>query len=291
MKRFAIVLAALLLFLSLAGCSRTEQYAQVAATTLPVYEFTSRMVEGTDITVTRLVTESVSCLHDYSLNVRQVRAAEAAELIVLSGAGMEDFMSDLLEGKDCIDASAGIALLCAEGGHDHDHEGHSHEKDPHIWLSPANAMAMTRNICDGLCARYPQHSDLLQANRDALLAELEALEAYGKAQLSSLSCRELVTFHDGFGYFAAAFDLTILAAVEEESGAEASAQELKELITLVDRYDLPAIFVETNGADSAARTISAATGAKVYTLDMAMAGDSWLDAMYRNIDTIREALG
>lgn len=29
----------------------------------------------------------------------------------------------------------------------------------------------------------------------------------------------------------------------------------------------------------------------VYSLDMAMAGDSYFDAMYRNIDTVKEALG
>ena len=88
--------------------------AQVAATTLPVYEFTTALCQGTDITVTRLVTEEVSCLHDYSLNVRQVKAAEAADLIVLSGAGLEEFMEDILEGKPAIDASQGISLLCPE---------------------------------------------------------------------------------------------------------------------------------------------------------------------------------
>lgn len=44
-----------------------------------------------------------------------------------------------------------------------------------------------------------------------------------KTSLESLSCRELITFHDGFSYFADAFDLTILRAMEEEAGSEASA--------------------------------------------------------------------
>lgn len=199
-------------------------------------------------------------------------------------------MADILAEKDCIDASLGIQLRCPEEGHSHE-DGHSHEEDPHIWLSPANAMVMARNICDGLSAQYPQHRALLESNRDALLSRLEELENYGNRQLATLSCRELITFHDGFGYFADAFGLTILAAVEEESGSEASAQELKELITLVQEHQLGAIFVETNGATSAAQTISAATGAQVYMLDMAMSGDSWLDAMYHNIDIIKEALG
>ena len=89
---------------------------------------------------------------------------------------------------------------------------------------------------------------------------------------------------------AKSFDLTILRAVEEESGSEASAAELIELIALVKHNQLPAIFIEANGSDSAARIIAEETGASVYTLDMAMSGDSYFDAMYRNIDTLKEAL-
>ena len=134
-------------------------------------------------------------------------------------------------------------------------------------------------------------TDIFRANLTALLSDLDALQSYGEQSLSSLSSRELVTFHDGFSYFAEAFDLTILKAVEEESGAEASASELIELIQLVHRYDLPAIFTETNGADAAAKIISAETGVPLFSLDMAMSGDSYFEAMYRNIDTIKEALG
>ena len=124
-----------------------------------------------------------------------------------------------------------------------------------------------------------------------LLADLDALQCYGEAALSDLGCRELVTFHDGFSYFAQAFDLTILEAVEEESGSEASAQELIELINLVEKKSLPAIFTESSGSTSAAGVISRETGCGLYTLDMAMSGDSYFDAMYHNIDTIKEALG
>ncbi len=79
--------------------------------------------------------------------------------------------------------------------------------------------------------------------------------------------------------------------MEEESGSEASAQELKHLITLVRDHRLPAIFIETNGSVSAAEVIARETGAKVCTLDMAMGGDSYFDAMYHNINTLKEALG
>ncbi len=281
-----------LIALLLCGCASQEP-AQVAATTLPVYEFTTRLCENTPITVTRLVTEEVSCLHDYSLNVRQVKAAEAAELMVISGAGLEAFLSDLLLNTRIVDASAGISLLCPENSHDHDHaqEGHSHDKDPHIWLSPANAMQMARNICTGLSEAYPEHKDIFSANLEALTEELRTLQEYGAEALASLSCRELITFHDGFAYFADAFDLHILEAVEEESGSEASARELIHLIEEVEHHKLPAIFTEKSGSVSAAGIIARETGCVSYALDMAMAGDSYFDAMYHNMDTIQEALG
>ena len=288
MRIKALFLALLLLTAMLWGCAQ-EPAAQVAATTLPVYQFTVRLCEGTGITVTRLVTESVSCLHDYSLNVSQVRAAESAEVIVQSGMGLEEFMEDILSDGKTIDSSAGIES--AHCHHDHGHEGHHHEEDPHIWLAPENAKIMAANICQGLCAYFPAHQDTFQKNLTGLLADLDALQAYGEQELSSLSCRELITFHDGFAYFAEAFDLTILEAVEEESGSEASAQELIELIGMVEDHHLPAVFTECNGSASAADIIAAETGTAVYALDMAMAGDDYFEAMYHNIDTIKEALG
>lgn len=292
MKRTLILI--LILLLMLAGCSPQETTGDIAATTLPVWEFTTSLCDGTGLTVTRLVTQNVSCLHDYSLNVDQVKAIEGAKAIVISGAGLEDFLSDSFRSSNVIDAAAGIELLCgSETGHDHDHDhshNHSHEQDPHIWLSPELAMSMSRNICEGLCNRFPEHADTFRRNLVTLTERLEALDQYGQETLGGLSCRKLITFHDGFSYFAEHYGLTILEAVEEESGSEASAQELKHLIGMVNEHQLPAVFIEVNGSVSAAEVIARETGAAVFTLDMAMGGNSYFEAMYRNIDTIKEAL-
>ena len=294
MKYFRNILILLIISsVMLVGCGSAEP-AQIAATTLPVYEFTTRLCQGTDITVTRLVTESVSCLHDYTLQVGQMRSIEGAEAVVLCGAGLEEFLLEALESAQVVwDSSTGIHLICPEEGHEHDHDdhGHHHENDPHIWLSPRNAMIMAQNICRELSGLYPAHRETFERNLISLLADLTTLDNYGQQVLLDLSSRELITFHDGFAYFAHHFGLTILEAVEEESGSEAPASELIRLIRMVRDHEIPAIFIESNGSDAAARIIAAETGIRVYTLDMAMAGESYFDAMYRNIDTIKEALG
>ena len=296
MKFWKIILTAALAAALLCGCAPKADYAPIAATTLPVWDFTSRLCQGTPLAVTRLVTEQVSCLHDYSLNVRQVKAAEAAQVVVISGAGLEDFLDDLLLDVPTIDASQGISLLHSDEAHEeeehpHEEDGHHHEEDPHIWLSPENAQVMAQNICDGLSRQYPDYEDTFRANLEDLLSQLEDLQSYGEEQLSGLQCRELIPFHDGFSYFAQAFHLTILESVEEESGSEASAKDLIHLTELVRDHNLPAIFTEVSGSDSAAQVIARETGCKVYALDMAMSGSSYFEAIYHNIDTIREALG
>lgn len=295
MKRLLSLIFTLLLCMSFLGCESDWQDAQIAATTLPVYEFTARLCEGTGITVTRLITESVSCLHDYTLQVSQMRSIEAAELIVISGAGLEDFLEDTLHStQKVIDSSANIALLCSNESEEHTHEethGHSHEHDPHIWLSPANAKAMSRNIYQGLMSAYPEYAEIFTENLAALEAKFDALADYAETELRTLSCRELITFHDGFAYMAEAFELNIVHAIEEESGSEASAAELIELTQIVTDHQLGAVFVEYNSSSAAASVISAETGISVHQLDMAMASGSYFDAMYHNIDTLKEALG
>ena len=291
MKKFLILLLTLTMLLP--GCAAPEQ-AQLAATTLPVWQFTCRLTEGTDLSVTRLVTESVSCLHDYTLTVRQMQAIEAADAVILSGAGLEEFLEDALDpAGHIIDASEGIELL---EGHHHHHEGeqpreeHRHETDPHLWLSPTCAMAQARNICAGLSQLYPEYRPIFEENLTGLLADLQALRDYGIESLSDLSSREILTFHDGFSYLAHEFGIEIVEAIEEESGAEASAKELIHLIGEARLHDIDAIFVEENGSGSAAAIIAAETGANKGTLHMAMSGDDYFEAMYANIDALKEAL-
>ena len=288
MKRFVLYFT-ILFALLITGCSAPGEQIQVVATTKPVYDLASRLCAGTDIRVTQLISEPVSCLHDYSLSVSQVRKAEAAEVTVISGAGLEEFMEGILQGT-IIDSSVGVPLLECSEEHEHHHD-HAHEADNHIWLAPENAKLMATNICNGLCAAYPQHAVKFGDNLAKLLEELDRLQAYGMQQLSGLSCQELITFHDGFGYLAHAFDLEIAAAMEEESGSEASAKELIGLIKMVQGHNIPAIFRETNGSVSAARIIAAETGASLFTLDMAMGESDYFESMYRNIDVIKEALG
>ncbi len=289
MKKICLSLA--LCLLMLCACAPAGPGTPIVATTRPVYDLATALCQGTGLEIGLLIQENVSCLHDYSLSTTQMRLLERAELVLASGAGLESFQQELLERcEHVVSCAEGVALIECEDIHDHGHD-HDHEADPHIWLAPENAMIMAHNICAALEEAHPAQGSLFRENLSRLLQQLEDLQQYGEQTLRSLSCRELITFHDGFSYLAQAFDLTILATVEEESGSEASARELIELIGQVRQRNLPAVFCETNGSRAAAQIIAAETGTGLFTLDTAMGEGNYLDTMYQNIAVLKEALG
>ena len=216
MRRTLLLFLALLLCLTMMGC-HPEEHVQIATTTAPVYEFTSRLCAGTQISVGLIISESVSCLHDYTLQTGQMRMLESAQLLILSGAGLEEFLSDTIPAdKTVIDASATIHLLCPETEHDHEHEDHHHEQDPHIWLNPANAAIMAKNICAGLQTQYPDHSEQFEKNLTILLEELDALDQYGKKQpVNNLSYDLALAVQGVTGYEPISYDGTTGAGYKD----------------------------------------------------------------------------
>lgn len=302
-KRILAALVTGLLLLSACSAPAAQPTAEAAdgtlhilATTYPVYLFTTAVTDGVEgVEVSLLVNQQTSCLHDYTLTVNDMKAIEGADVVVRNGAGLEDFMDDALASSNApvIDCSEGISLLEEMG-----HEGHDHDTayDPHIWMSPTQAAVMVDQVAVKLGELDQDNADTYVANASVARESLTALTEEGREKLSALGTRELITFHNGFQYFAKEFNLDLLKAIEEEEGAEASAAEIQEMVSLIGEYHIPAIFTEVNGSDATAQAIARETGCKVYQLNMIMSGDGtgltpYLEAMERNLNTLVEALG
>ena len=309
MKKWICIISTLALLLSLSACGQKsgdvsqpeEGGLTVLTTTYPVYLLASAVADGVEgVTVERLNTGAVSCLHDYTLSVGDMKLIEGADVIAINGVGLEDFMDDALAAArgTVIDCSEGVALLELLG-HDH-HDGDEEDGehyDPHIWMDPENAIAMAGNLSRGLSEVDPDHA---QTYSDNLASATSLLESWDstlkdtllKAEEGGVSIPGLITFHDGFQYFAQAFDLPLLAAIEEEEGSEASAQVINETVTLVKDKQIPVIFTEVNGSDATAQAIARETGCSVGQLTMLMDGpddgelSNYLDGLSANITAI-----
>ena len=307
MKRpiLSMLLSVLLL---LPGCAQApsgssqEEGLTVLATTYPVYLFARTVAQGVEgVTVERLNTGSVSCLHDYTLSVDDMKKIEGADVIAMNGAGLEDFMDDALAASSAavIDCSQGVALFEnadhiheeGDGGHDHGHW------DPHYWMDPGNAAVMVRNLQEGFALADPDHGDAYARNGEEAAGQLPSFAGDCTQALEGAEGAALITVHDGFHYFAQALGLPLLASIEEEEGSEASAMEINEITQLVKEHQLPVIFTEVNGSDATANAISRETGCQVAQLTMLMDGpeegdlSTYLEGVRSNVNTIVSFFG
>ena len=282
MKRLCAALFALLLLCSCAPAPVGDSaQVDIVATTYPTYLAALAVTDGIEgVSVTRLDTGSVSCLHDYTLTVNDMKKLSRAEVIVMNGAGMEAFLSDALASSQAavIDCSTGIVPLPATGHEDHDHDHHhgdgSDHFDSHYWMDPGNMVIMVDNLLHRLMPLLDAQAtpDLLDNATQALPALEECRSQCLRLAQQAPDNAALITFHDGFRYFAHAFGLPLLRSIEEEAGSEASAKEIVTITNLIREHDIPVIFTEVNGSDATARAISRETGCAVATLSMIMDG-------------------
>ena len=278
----ALLLAFLLL---LPGCGGEQAQdgvrLTVLASTYPVYLAAQAVTEGVDgVAVERLNTGEVSCLHDYTLTVNDMKKIQRAGVIAINGVELEEFMEDALAASEApvIDCSQGVSLL-ESAGHVHEEgDGHDHGHfDPHYWMDPENMVQAVENLQDGLARLDPDRAEQYRENGQSAVLLLNVWDGalqdlLSDAEQGGVEVGGLVTFHDGFQYFAHAFGLPLLASIEEEEGSEASAREIVEITALVKEHRLPAIFTEVNGSDATANAISRETGCAVAQLTMLMDG-------------------
>ena len=288
MRKRALLALLLALALALPGCGsaqREEEEARltILATTYPVYLAAQAVTDGVEgVAVERLNTGEVSCLHDYTLTVTDMKKIEQADVIAMNGADLEEFMEDALAASSAlvIDCSERVALLeNADHVHEEGDDGHDHgHYDPHYWMDPDNMVQMVENLYAGLNQADPDYQEQYRDNAEVATAEvwnfgLMAREILTTAlEENGVEIAGLVTFHDGFRYFANFLDVPLLASIEEEEGSEASAKEINEITELVKEYNLPVIFTEVNGSDATAQAISRETGCAVGQLTMLMDG-------------------
>ena len=288
------------------GCAAEKDAGRTIVTSFyPMYVFVQNVARDIPgVRVVNMASENVGCLHDYQLQTRDMVTLEGADVLVINGGGMEQFMDrgiDQYPKLAVVNASDGIAMLCSEDGHEHEHEheegedAHEHGGlNAHVWLDPALAIRQVRNIAEGLAAADGEHAAAYMANAEAYIARLEALDAELRAQLSPMAGSAIVTFHEAFSYFANAYGLVVAGVMANDSGEEPSTRQIARTCDLVKEKDVRALFVEPQYPTKSAETIARETGAKVYTLDPVVSGDgsmeSYEQAMRQNARVLTEAL-
>jgi zinc/manganese transport system substrate-binding protein len=200
--------------------------------------------------------------HTFQPAPADARAVAAARIVFINGLGFEGWMPRLVTAAGdkaaVVETTNGIASKTMQ-------EDGATITDPHVWQSVANAKLIVANIRDALVAADPADAAVFTANARAYLARLDSLEAEVKAAIAAIppERRRIITSHDAFGYFGAAYGMDFIAPQGVSTEAEASAKAVATIIRQIKADKIPAVFLENITDPRLVQRIAAETGAKI----------------------------
>jgi zinc/manganese transport system substrate-binding protein len=259
-----------------------------------------RVIGGDRVDVIALVGADGDA-HSWQPRPSDARTVLGADLTIANGLGFDEWMERLAAATGANKpeiVSAGIRTIEHDG---HAHHGHDHGPlDPHAWQDVSNARIYAANIAAALTAADPAGTDYYHQRLADYDRQLEALDAEIRSRLAELpqEARKVVTSHDAFGYFDAAYGIRFVAAAGISSQSEVSAATMARLIRQLRREQAPVVFLENVNDPRLIERIGAETGALVggtlYS-DALSAPDgpalTYVDMMRHNLDTLIAGLG
>lgn len=265
----------------LTACDRAEQAgapgqggeALSAFVTIPPQAKFVERVAGQHVEVDVLV-EPGHSPHTYEPTPSQMVRLAEADVYFLIGVPFEQILQNKIQSANpdmqMVDTGAGIELRRMKAHvHETEHaEHHSEDEgqmDPHIWLDPANAKVMGRNICETLVEMDAEHEAEYRSNLESFLADLDELDRDIRGITEELQTREFMVFHPAFGYFADAYGLEQIPI--EIEGKEPSARALQRLIETARDEGIKVIFVQKQFSARSAEVVAGEIGGEVVQVD------------------------
>lgn len=263
----------------------------------------ARSVGGDLVSVTALMGPGVDP-HSYRQTRSDIVAAAQADLVLWNGlyleAQLEEFLLELGETRPVVAVAEAIPDTQLIGSEEY--EGRF---DPHVWMNPNLWSRVVMATRDAMIETAPEQADVFTANAAAHLAELSELAVYSQSVLASIPAdsRVLVTAHDAFNYFGAAYGFEVVGIQGISTESEAGLQRISELVDMLVARDIRAVFVESSVSDrniraliegAAAQGHEVVIGGELYSDAMGAPGTyegTYLGMIDHNVTTIARALG
>ncbi|ACS84514.1 metal ABC transporter substrate-binding protein [Musicola paradisiaca] len=256
MKRSVLVIALSSLLLSPLAMAKD---LQVVASFSVVGDMV-KQIGGDHVQVTDLVPPNGDP-HEFEPTPKDSKTLAQADLVVVNGLGLEGWLNRLVKASgykgSVLTASNGIKSLKME-------EDGKTVTDPHAWNSMKNGIVYARNIVDALAKADPDHAADYRKQGDSYIQQLQQLDDYAVKAFAAIpkEKRKVLTSHDAFGYFAAAYGVHFLSPIGYSTEAEASSQTVAKLIKQIKQEHVKTYFIENQTDPRLVKQIADASGAQ-----------------------------
>ena len=250
-----------------------------------------RNVGGDAVEVTALVGPDADA-HVFEPTPTDAKRLADADLVVVNGLGFEGWLDRLVRASGyrglVVVASAGIEPRRLGSA-----------VDPHAWQDPAHVRRYVINLRDALMKARPAQAPMFQQRGARYIDQLVALDAKLRKTFDAIpqAKRRVITSHDAFGYFGAAYGIEFLSPQGISTDSEASAAAVARLVEQIRRQGVGAVFVENitdpRLVDRIAREGGVRVGGRLYSDALSKPGteaDTYLKLFAHNAATLEAGL-
>lgn len=271
-------------------------------------------------------------------DVRRISEADLFVYLGAGYEGWVDEFLDALDPGDApktVEASRGADLIRLSGGDAHRHDGgggpgHGHGPgnghdpdrgesgntggrgdghgrdagrdfpvtDPHVWLSPKQALVLADNIRRAFVEADPDHREIYERNHGLLAGRLAELDAKARQMADNAAKKTFIVSHASFGYLARDYGLTQIGVMGLSPDAEPTAGWLREVREEAGRLGIRYLLFEELVSPRVAETLAESLGIETLVLnpleglteEQLEAGEDYFSVMERNLTTLAVAL-
>ena len=290
MKQFRVLifLVIICLIAGLQACRQSvtekSEKLRILTTIAPLYSFTKN-IAGDLADVDNLLPSGAGP-HECSFSPADIVKVSRSDVLIKNGVDLESWLDKLMisaqTGKKEIviaDTSSGVEII---------------DNDPHIWLSPVNAVIQVKNIRDCLVKADPGNSETYRENAGLYIKRLKALDREIRDEVRTWKQREFVALHPAFTYFTKDYGLKQAAVIQETPEIEPSPKHIIDVIKTIEAAGIKAIFSESRASHKIVDTIAEDLKLRVYNLDTLETGElskEWYEEKMRaNLAVFKKAL-
>ncbi len=242
----------------------------VVATIKPIHSLVSAVMG--EIGKPELLIEGQVSEHDYTFKPSDMKKVQSADVVFFTSMDLETFLvqaiPSLNKGTLAVELAASDGVT-RQAPLDSEFDGHEHGSyDPHIWLSPENAIAMVKQIKKILAMKDPKNRGIYEMNAKKYISKISASSEKITLKLSPFKNVPFISFHDAYGYFVKSYGLNQVAAVSLNPESALGAEKISDINAVIKRKHVYCVFADHSyNEDSVKKILNNPDRVKLATLD------------------------
>lgn len=264
------------------GKDEMQEGITIVTSFYPMYIAASNVCDGVSgVTLKNLSEPETGCLHDYQLTPEDMKLLQTADVFIVNGGGIEEFLTDVA--KQCpdlviVDACEDVELI---------------EENAHVWMSVSRHKKQVENIAEGLAKADESNRHEYMHNAEHYISHLQELEDQEQEMAQYMQGRSVVLFQEAYAYLAEDLGLNVAYTMDLDEERQVSAGEVADVMSAIAKNRVAVVMADDVYGKEMGDMVETETAARTVYVETLVMGEydknSYITHMQENLDVLQMA--